>query len=263
MKGNLKTSFILLTIPTILVALFFFFASPNNSKKHARNNTANLEEELDSEEILKNNLSTNGSILSKKRKNDLDKIGIVINASNVNIDEATRDKIQKEKNKFDMRKGVSELQSMLEQSFSDPNSSIKDIKKLQNDITEIKNKEGLASLNTEKWDPLFIYYLMINDNYSYSEINNIRSLSESGLSQEEIEYIREQIKTTAFIKKVDEFKTNSSDKTRSIASISDHNQKEKDDFIDDVNEGPALEERLIEMNYNQDEKEEMTYGQNL
>ena len=40
------------------------------------------------------------------------------------------------------------------------------------------------------------------------------------------------------------------------------NSKEVDDFIDDVNDGPSIEDKLIEMNYNQSEKEEMIYGNN-
>ena len=77
-------------------------------------------------------------------------------------------------------------------------SSIKDIKHLQNKIVDIRNKAKTDALNTEKWDPKFIYYLMLQENYTYQEINNIKSLSDNGFNSEELNYINEQIKEASF-----------------------------------------------------------------
>ena len=114
--------------------------------------------------------------------------------------------------------------------------------------------------NTEKWNPKFVYYLLIQENYNYPEINLIKSLSENGLSKEEVDYINELIEEESFTEKIMSFK-GQGDIKRAVASF--HKPKEKDDFIDDpAKEDVSLESKLIEMNYNQEEKEEMTYGRN-
>ena len=113
--------------------------------------------------------------------------------------------------------------------------------------------------NTEKWEPKFIYYLMLQENYTYAEINAIKSLQENGLNAEEINYITELVKEDGFKERIQAFKAQG-DTGRAIASLK-KKPKEKDDFIDDPTIGQAsMESKLIEMNYNQEEKEEMVYG---
>lgn len=201
------------------------------------------------------------SVLSVKKRRELDKIGIVINEKNVMIDEDTRVRIKIAKNSYDTKESIKELQIMLEQSFLDRNSSIKDIKRIQSEIIEKKNKIKDIVYNSEKWDPRFVYYLMIQENYAYSEINQIKSLAENGLNPEEVNYINELISEESFTEKIMTFKSQE-DIGRKVASFKKTKKKEADDFIDDVSEGPGIEEKLIEMNYNQEEKEEMIYGHN-
>lgn len=203
------------------------------------------------------------SLLTKKRRRDLDKIGHVINENNVEIDEDTKTDIKIAKDKFDNNEGIKELQAMLEQSYLDRNSTIKDIKRLQDKIIEKKNKAREEVANTEKWDPRFVYYLMIQENYTYPEINLIKSLSENGLNAEEIEYINELIREEGFTERIMAFKSQG-DVSRTVASFKKKQKpKEVDDFIDDpLNDGTKIEDKLIEMNYNQEEKEEMLYGAN-
>lgn len=200
------------------------------------------------------------SPVNQKKRRDLDKIGNVINEKNVDIDPETKNQIKVAKNVFDIAQNLKEKQNLLEQSYMDRASSVKDIKRIQNEIVEIKNKLKSEPLNTEKWDPKFVYYLMMQENYSYSEINGIKSLSENGLNPEEVNYITELIRENAFMDRINAFK-NQGEGARTIASAK-KKPKDKDDFIDDPQAGASLESKLIEMNYNQEEKEEMIYGNN-
>lgn len=226
-----------------------------------KDNKRNEKAQVTSSDVLEESLSKEGSVLSAKRKRDLDKIGAVINENNVRIDDSTREEIKTAKKGYETKEGVKELQAMLEQSYLDRNSSIKDIKRIQDAIIEKKNKLKETVTNTEKWDPRFVYYLMIQENYTYPEINMIKSLAENGLNMEEIEYINELIREDSFMDRIMAFKSQG-DVSRTVASFKKTKKKEVDDFIDDVNDGPSIEDKLIEMNYNQDEKEEMIYGNN-
>lgn len=213
-------------------------------------------------EVLENSLSKNGSLLSNKRRRDLDKIGSVINEDNAQIDESTKADIKTAKTAYNAKEGVKELQALLEQSYLDRASTVKDIKRIQGEIIERKNKAKEEVTNTEKWDPRFVYYLMIQENYTYAEINLIKSLAENGLNMEEIEYINELVREDSFIDRIMAFKQQG-EVGRAVASFKKTNKKkEVDDFIDDVSDGPSIEDKLIEMNYNQEEKEEMIYGNN-
>jgi hypothetical protein len=219
--------------------------------------------ESSEEQIIGGQKTEQASMLSKKRRRDLDKIGSVINENNVVIDDDTKEEIKVAKDKFDTKEGIKELQAMLEQSYTDRNSTLKDIKRIQDKIIEKKNKAREEVANTEKWDPRFVYYLMIQENYTYPEINLIRSLSENGLNTEEVEYINELIREEGFTERIMAFKQQG-DVSRTVASFKKKQKpKEVDDFIDDpLNDGTKIEDKLIEMNYNQEEKEEMVYGAN-
>jgi len=199
------------------------------------------------------------TLLTPKKRRELDKIGSVINEDNAEIDNDTKNQIQVAKKVFDNKESLKEKQALLEQSFNDRNSSIKDTKRLQDEIVELKNKMKVEVSNTEKWDPKFIYYLMMQENYTYAEINMIKNLAENGLNLEEINYITELIKEDAFKERIHAYKAGN-DTGRTIASVK-KKPKEKDDFIDDPTIGQAsMESKLIEMNYNEQEKEEMVYG---
>lgn len=228
-----------------------------------RLSTAALENEGSEQEALSAPEAQKQSLLSKKHRRDLDKIGAVINENNVAIDDETKEEIKVAKEKFDHVEGVKELQAMLEQSFLDRNSTVKDIKRLQDKIIEKKNKLREEVSNTEKWDPRFVYYLMLQENYTYPEVNLIKSLTENGLNPEEIEYINELIREDGFTERIMAFKQQG-DVGRTVASFSKKKKpKEVDDFIDDpLNDGTSIESKLIEMDYNQEEKEEMRYGAN-
>jgi hypothetical protein len=232
----------------------YYFLKDNSSNPYVE---ANLAESLEA------GSDSSKSILSKKRRRDLDQIGKVINENNVAIDEDTMAEIKTAKSTYDNKESMKELQALLEQSYLDRNSTVKDIKRIQDEIIERKNmlKENVD--NTEKWDPKFVYYLMLQENYTYAEVNMIKSLSENGLNMEEIEYINELVKEEAFMERIMSFKAQG-DVDRAVASFKKSNKaKEVDDFIDDpINEGASIESKLIEMNYNQEEKEEMIYGNN-
>ena len=189
------------------------------------------------------------------KRRELDKIGIVINEKNVDIDSETKNQIRVAKKVFDIAQNLKEKQNFLEQSYMDHASSINDIKRLQNTIVEIKNKAKTDPTNTEKWDPRFVYYLMLQENYTYEEINGIKSLGENGLNPEEINYINELIKEPSFMNRISSFK-GQSDNARSISS----KRNEKDDFIETPEANASLESKIIEMDYNKEEKE--VYGNN-
>jgi len=201
------------------------------------------------------------TLLSAKKRRELDKIGSVINEDNADIDTDTKDQIKVAKKVYDDKQMLKEKQVLLEQSFTDQNSSIKDIKKLQGNIVEMKNKMKQELTNTERWDPKFVYYLMLQENYTYNEINTIKSLAENGLNAEEVDYITELIKEKDFMERILSYK-NHGEMGRAVASLK-KKPKEKDDFIDNpAEDGASIESKLIEMNYNQEEKEEMVYGSN-
>ena len=210
---------------------------------------------------MENSFAKDGSVLSAIRKRDLDQIGAVINDDTVRLDDEDKEEIRTAKKSYDAKESVKELQALLEQSYLDRNSSIKDIKRIQDEIIERKNKMKEIVNNSEKWDPRFVYYLMIQENYTYPEVNLIKSLTENGLNYEEIEYINELVREDAFMERILAFKSQG-EVNRAVASVIKGKKKEADDFIDDVNEGSGIEEKLIEMNYNQSEKEEMIYGNN-
>jgi len=202
---------------------------------------------------------TTDSPSSVKKRHDLDKIGTVINEDNADIDTETKGQIKVAKKIFDIAQNLKEKQNILEQSYMDHASSIKDIKRLQYEIVDIKNKMNKSPSNAEKWDPLFVYYLMIQENYTFSEVNEIKSLSESGLNSEEVNYISEKMHEDSFLNKVTAFK-NQSDGSRAIASLRKSNQK--DEFVENPESGTSAESKIIEMNSNQDDKEEVVYGNN-
>lgn len=196
----------------------------------------------------------------QKRRRDLDKIGSVINEDNVDIDHETKAQIKVAKKVFDVAQNLKEKRNLLEQSFMDRASTLKDIKHLQNEIVDINSKLKTESSNTERWDPKFVYYLMMQENYTYAEINNIKSLSENGLNTEEVSYINELIKEPAFMDRISSYK-NQGENSRAVASLKKR-PKEKDDFIEDNNIAESSESKLIEMNYNSDDKEEVVIGNN-
>ena len=200
------------------------------------------------------------SLSMKTKRSDLDKIGNVINEKNVNIDIETKNEIKSAKIVFEAAQNLKEKQGLLEQSYMDRASSIKDIKHLQNKIVDIRNKAKTDALNTEKWDPKFIYYLMLQENYTYQEINNIKSLSDNGFNNEELNYINEQIKEASFEDRIKSLK-GQGEIGRATASLM-NKLKEKDDFINNSEVAESRESKIVEMNYNQDDKEERTYVKN-
>jgi hypothetical protein len=203
------------------------------------------------------------SMLNAGNIRNLDKIGDVINEKTVQIEPEEKEKIKKEKVKFDNEQNLQEKVTLLEQSFLDRHSTVKDIKRLQSEVQDLKIKMKLEVQNTEKWDPMFIYYLMISENYTYLEINQIKSLSENGISKDELNYINDLIKQNSFKQQVMSFKSQG-DVGRAVANLGKRSKpKEKDEYIDSGDNAPALEEKLIEMNYGQEQRDEMVYGHSV
>jgi hypothetical protein len=195
----------------------------------------------------------------KKERQDLDQIGTVINAKNAEIDRDTKIQIKLAKKVFEFNQELKEKQTLLEQSYLDKATSIKDIKRLQVAVSDMRGKLKQDLDNTEKWDPRFVYYLMMQEHYSYKEVNGIKSLLDNGLNTDEITYINELIKQNSFLDKINTFK-GLGDSARSVASLR-KKPRERDEFIEDSSAGPAsAESKLIEMDYNTDSREEMVYG---
>lgn len=198
--------------------------------------------------------------LTSKEISDLEKIGSVINKENVVLESEKKNEIKVAKNEFDFIQNLKERQNLLEQSYMDRSSSIKDIVHLQYQIRNMKLKLNQEAQNTEKWNPKFVYYLMIQEDYTYSEINNIRSMNENGFNIDEMDYINEQIKDKPFLSRIKSFKKEG-EMGRRKASFS-RSPKDKDDFITSSELAESTEDKLIEMNYNQEDKGEMTYVNN-
>lgn len=195
---------------------------------------------------------TDSEILKENNIRNIDKIGDVINEDTVKLDKEIKDRIKQDKVKFDNEQNLKEKISLLEQSFLDKHSSIRDIKRLQSEIQDVKNKMKVEIHNTEKWDPMFVYYLMIQENYTYNEINQIKSLSENGISGEELNYINDLIKQESFKQQVLGYK-NQGEVGRVVASLKKPSKpKEHDEFVDSPETASAAEDSLIEMNYGQD-----------
>ena len=215
------------------------------------------------DQIKKHNkhVSTNpDSPIYQKKLKDLDKIGNVINEQNADIDAETKGQIKVAKKIFDIAQNLKEMQNILEQSYMDRASTLTDLRRLQREIVSIKNKTQAEIDNTEKWDPEFVYYLMIQENYTYQEVNAIKSLAENGLNTDEINYISELIKENSFMSRINAFKNQGGDNSRTIAS--QKTTKEKDEFTGSPEVGASAESKIIEMNYNKEDKEEMVYGNN-
>jgi hypothetical protein len=189
-----------------------------------------------------------GTLLSRSNLKSLDKIGEVINEKNVQLDVATKEKIVSAKNDYNMKLDLKSQEKILIQSFNDPHSTIQDIKDIQNKIVQEKNKLKIEVNNTEKWEPGFIYYLMINENYSLTDINSIQSLTENGFNAEELNYISEAMRTKDFYNKISEYK-GQADPSRKIASVT---KNMKDEYNDNAAaETQSAEDKIIEMNYSQ------------
>ena len=206
----------------------------------------------------KNAQESSKTLLSKDRRQELDKIGNVINVQNVTLDNATMEKIRNEKLIYDSHQGIRDLEARLEQSFQDRNSSIEDIVKIQNEVTDKKNSLKIPIENTEQWNPKLVYYLMIQENYNYPEINLIKSLSENGIGKEELDYINEIIEQDTFTEKIMSFK-GQGDLLRTLASF----RNPKDDVNEDqtkAQEEVTVETKLADMNYNQEQNEESNNG---
>lgn len=246
-----KLSLATFTIFLATWAIFHFLKMDIESKKDERE--LSRVDQIDEEDSK--------SILSNSRKNELDQIAAVINSKNVAIDSKTKSVIQKERVKYDNKKDLQNLVALLEQSYIDINGSVKDIKKIQDKIIKLKKEMGLDVVNSEKWDPRLVYYLMIQENYTYHEINLIHSLADNGISKDELEYIKELTRDEAFTKRINNFK-NSEDAQRAIASYKVPQYREKDEYIEGMQDEVALEDKLIEMNYSDDEIMEMKHGYN-
>ena len=190
------------------------------------------------------------TLLTKTKIRELDKIGTVINEDNADLDQQTKNQIRVAKKVYDANQSLAEKQVLLEQSYMDHASTVKDIKHLQDGIVELKKKLKIDVANTEKWDPKFVYYLMLQENYTYNEINLIKSLAENGLNAEEVNYINELIKDEAFNERIMAFKSQT-DLGRAVASVK-KKSKEKDEFMDGTEQDSGAESKLIEMNYNQE-----------
>jgi hypothetical protein len=189
-----------------------------------------------------------GTLLSRSNLKSLDKIGEVINEKNVQLDVATKEKIVSAKNEYNTKIDIKSQEKILIQSFNDPHSTIQDIKEIQNKIVQEKNKLKIEVNNTEKWEPGFIYYLMINENYSLSDINGIQSLTENGFNAEELNYISEAMRTKDFYNKIAEFKGQVAP-DRKIASVV---KNMKDEYNENAAaETQSAEDKIIEMNYSQ------------
>jgi|GEM_PF-675927 len=255
-----------LTIISVLCFAFLWGSYFYLKDKHQTNQKQALRPLQTREKDQARNVAStqaDSTLLAQDSLRDLNRIGEVINEENVEIDEETKEKILKEKVQFDNKKNIQEKVALLEQSFLDRSSTVKDIKRLQGEIIELKNKMKMDVSNTEKWDPNFVYYLMISENYTYHEVNQIRSLSENGITTDELNYINKLIKDKSFSEKVSGFKQQG-EISRAVATFRKPKIKEKDDFIDvDSDDEPQLEEKLIEMNYNQQEKQEMIYGHSV
>jgi len=240
--------FSLIAVGTFLVLCgVYFFLQPEQKKSIAKS-SPKVEE-------IKQPVE---SIVTATSSRELDKIGVVINEENAKIDEETKTQIKKERKLYDQKRDLKEKEAMLEQSFLDRSSSVGDTKKIQEQVVDLKNKLDIPLKNTERWDPRFVFYLMIQENYTYGEINQIKSLTDNGISPEEQNFINDLIKQNPFNEKITAFK-NQEGFSRAVASSS-KKKREKDEFIEDDSEHVSLESKLIEMNYNQDEKEEMAYG---
>lgn len=200
----------------------------------------------------------NAQYLKKKNVKDLDRLGEVFNEFNTTLSKEELKQIKEDKVKFDLKDKLKNKSLELEKAYLAKNYSLSEIKKLQSEVIDLKRKLNVEVENIEKWDAKFVYYLIINDNYTLSEINQMKNLGEHGLSQDEISYIKEYTQTSEFNERLGSFKENN-EVVRKTASV----PKEKDEFIEESeSETASLEDKLIEMDYNSEEKEEMAYGYN-
>jgi hypothetical protein len=223
----------------------------NNLPKLAMPKKMNPDRKVASEPTEVKN--SDSDVLKEGNLRNIDKIGDVINEQTVKLDQEVKVQIKNEKIAFDNTANISEKTTLLEQSFLDKNSSVKDIKRLQSEIQDLKVAMKLGVNNTEKWDPMFVYYLMISENYTYSEINQIRSLSENGISEEELNYINDLIKQETFKTQVLGYK-NKGEVGKVVASFKKTKPKQADEFIEGAEGSTAVEDKLIEMNYGQTDK---------
>lgn len=220
-----------------------------------------ITEEITNESIQNHQGEKEKTLLTNKRKRDLDKIEAVINTDNVALSDEAKIAIKADRKKYDSKKELSDLTLVLEQSYLDKNNNNKDIKRIQTKIKTLKDNLKVDVLNTEKWDPNLVYYLMIQENYTYAEINLIKSLNDNGISNEELEYIKELVKEGSFQDRIKLFK-DSDDSKRAIASYKIPNYREKDEYVDGTGPVTTIEDKLIEMNYSDEEIMEMQHGYN-
>lgn len=253
---------------TLIVTFFIIVAIFWHHNQNSENlNNENIDNELGEQGSASNeeNLDVNSKIskkkqayLGKKNVKDLDRLGEVFNEFNTTLSKDELKEIKNQKQQFDLKEKLKIKTQELEKAYLAKNYSVSEIKNLQGEVIELKRKLNTEVDNIEKWDPKFVYYLLINDNYTLSEINQMKNLGEHGLSQDEIEYIKEYTQTGEFKDRLTTFKENS-EVVRKTASV----PKEKDEFTEaPENETASLEDRLIEMDYNPEEKEEMNYGYN-
>lgn len=247
-----KLSFLALSLFIVTWAISHFLRQ--DSEQSAQESVSN-------EDIYDGSLNSKKSLLTQKNKRSLDEIQAVINKDNVAISNDTKLAIKEKRKKYDAKKDLENLVTVLEQSYIDKNNTHKDIKKIQGKIKKLREELKNDILNTEKWDPNLVYYLMIQENYTYAEINLIKSLSENGINHEELEYIKEMVKEASFQERIKLFK-NSDDAQRAIASYKVPTYREKDEYVDDGRPVTTIEDKLIEMNYSDEEIMEMQHGYN-
>lgn len=242
---------------TLFVATFVLWYFLNQKKEAIVADVA-LDEDQQ-EEVITEITKPKSRIINKKNLKQLDKIAEVINEKNIKISDDTKDQIKKEREIYDQKKTLSNLTEMLEKSFYDSQNTVDDIKSIQNKITKLKQKLNLQVTNTEKWDPRLIYYLMIQENYNYNELNSIRKLEDNGISKDELAYIKEVTQEKTFQERIKDFKLDS-DPSRKVAAYKPKN-RDRDEFIEnDYDSSPTLEDKLIEMNYSVEEIQEMQKG---
>ncbi len=156
-------------------------------------------------------------------------------------------------------------------------NNLDNIRFIQNSIEQIRRNMEMSSFPTENWDPRLVFFLMIREGLQLEDIDQLENLADIGISPLDMKHVKYTMETDDFLREILIYK-GVLDEDIEVAIDKSNTSKRLDDALEKMNENRemtiedakelapldnmALEAKLVEMDYSDEEIEEITHGHN-
>jgi len=154
-------------------------------------------------------------------------------------------------------------------AYMEASNNLDSIRFLQNSIEQTRRNLEMSSLPTENWEPRLVFFLMIREGLQLEDIDQLQNLADIGVSPEDMKHVKRTMETEDFLKEILIYKGLVDDDI-DVAVQEAQSQKTLDDALNKMKEDSenelapidtmALEAKLVEMDYSEDEMEEIAHG---